>query len=217
MQCDLWEPSGRSRSATARRAAARWSSACWATRASIAGALIFSKEAPDVLWGLRRCVWRLGALPERLVWDREGCCTPAAAGRPRRSPPSAASCRSAGVILDARDAQAKGVSSSGCTGSWRPTSSRAGRSRTSSTSRTSWTAGAENASTPRLHRTIRGSPGRAAGRGAGAAAAPGRVPDTDRRWCSGFRQQPYRARRSQRLLARPALRRASRRGPGLTG
>jgi hypothetical protein len=38
-----------------------------------AGALIFSKEAPDVLWGMTRCVWSLGALPELMVWDREGC------------------------------------------------------------------------------------------------------------------------------------------------
>src|ERR1035441_2815915 len=30
-----------------------------------AGALVFSKEAPDVLWGMGRCVWRTGALPER--------------------------------------------------------------------------------------------------------------------------------------------------------
>ena len=29
-----------------------------------AGALIFSKEAPDVLWGMTRCVWSLGALPD---------------------------------------------------------------------------------------------------------------------------------------------------------
>jgi transposase len=46
-----------------------------------AGALVFSKEAPDVLWGMRRCVWRAGALPERLVVDREGCLH-AGGGRP---------------------------------------------------------------------------------------------------------------------------------------
>jgi hypothetical protein len=38
-----------------------------------AGALVFFKEARDVLWGMRRCVWRFGALPGRLVVDREGC------------------------------------------------------------------------------------------------------------------------------------------------
>jgi hypothetical protein len=34
--------------------------------------LIFSKEAPDVLWGVARCLWSFGALPELMVWDREG-------------------------------------------------------------------------------------------------------------------------------------------------
>ena len=38
-----------------------------------AGALIFGKEAPDVLWGMTRCVWQVGGLPELMVWDREGC------------------------------------------------------------------------------------------------------------------------------------------------
>jgi hypothetical protein len=38
-----------------------------------AGALIFSRRASDVLWGMSRCLWSLGAVPELLVWDREGC------------------------------------------------------------------------------------------------------------------------------------------------
>src|SRR5438094_35473 len=37
-----------------------------------AGALVFSKRAPDLLWGVGRCLFRLGALPQTLVWDREG-------------------------------------------------------------------------------------------------------------------------------------------------
>lgn len=37
-----------------------------------AGALVFSKRAPDLLWGIGRCLWQLGALPGTLVWDREG-------------------------------------------------------------------------------------------------------------------------------------------------
>jgi transposase len=36
-----------------------------------AGALIFSKEIADLLFGIRRCLWRLGALPQTLVWDRQ--------------------------------------------------------------------------------------------------------------------------------------------------
>jgi transposase len=46
-----------------------------------AGALIFSKEAPDVLWGMGRCLWQIGALPRLMVWDREGCLH-AGRGRP---------------------------------------------------------------------------------------------------------------------------------------
>jgi hypothetical protein len=34
--------------------------------------VIFSKEAPDVLWGMGRCVGSLGALPQLMVWDSEG-------------------------------------------------------------------------------------------------------------------------------------------------
>src|SRR5438093_1372540 len=36
-----------------------------------AGALIFSKETPDLLWGIARCLWSLGGLPSTLVWDRQ--------------------------------------------------------------------------------------------------------------------------------------------------
>jgi len=46
-----------------------------------AGALVFSKQAPDVLWGMGRCLGSVGALPELLVWDREGCLH-AGRGRP---------------------------------------------------------------------------------------------------------------------------------------
>ena len=36
-----------------------------------AAALVFFKEILDLLFGIRRCVWRLGALPQTLVWDRQ--------------------------------------------------------------------------------------------------------------------------------------------------
>jgi transposase len=74
-----------------------------------AGALVFSKEAPDVLWGMRRCVWRAGALPERLVVDREGCLH-AGGGRPSEEFASLCGRLSVGWrILDTGDCQAKGV------------------------------------------------------------------------------------------------------------
>ena len=75
-----------------------------------AGALVFSKEAPDVLWGMCRCVWRIGALPRRLVVDREGCLH-AGGGRPTEEFASFCGQLSVGWrILDPGDCQAKGVS-----------------------------------------------------------------------------------------------------------
>jgi hypothetical protein len=37
-----------------------------------AGALVNSRQAGDVLWGMARCLWSLGAAPELLVWDPRG-------------------------------------------------------------------------------------------------------------------------------------------------
>jgi transposase len=74
-----------------------------------AGALVFSKEAPDVLWGMGRCLWSLGALPELMVWDREGCLH-AGAGRPTES--YAAFCGQLPVgwlFCEPSDPQAKGA------------------------------------------------------------------------------------------------------------
>jgi transposase len=74
-----------------------------------AGTLVFSKEAPDLLHGIGACLAKLGALPERLVWDREGALH-AGGGRP--TDPFAAFCGQLGVdwwILEAKDPQSKGV------------------------------------------------------------------------------------------------------------
>lgn len=74
-----------------------------------AGALVFSKEADDVLWGMSRCVWRIGGLPRRLVVDREGCLH-AGGGRPTDR--FAAFCGQLTVgwrILDPGDCEAKGM------------------------------------------------------------------------------------------------------------
>jgi hypothetical protein len=73
------------------------------------GALIFSKEAPDVLWGMGRCLWSLGALPELMVWDREGCLH---AGRGRPTESYAAFCGRLPVdwhFCEPADPQAKGA------------------------------------------------------------------------------------------------------------
>jgi hypothetical protein len=108
VQCDLWEPRepipvGHGQ---ARRGWVVTAELCWSR--VTAGALVFSKEAPDILWGLGRCLGRIGALPERLVWDREA----AIAGGGRPTDAFAAFCGQLGcgwIILDRGDAQAKGV------------------------------------------------------------------------------------------------------------
>jgi hypothetical protein len=37
--------------------------ACLGYSRAGAGAVVFSKEAPDVLWRMSRCLWSLGGLP----------------------------------------------------------------------------------------------------------------------------------------------------------
>jgi transposase len=74
-----------------------------------AGTLVFSKEAPDLLYGIGDCLAKLGALPESLVWDREGALH-AGGGRPTQ--PFAALCGELRVgwrFLEPRDPQSKGV------------------------------------------------------------------------------------------------------------
>jgi hypothetical protein len=108
VQCDLWEPRepipvGHGQT---RRGWVVTAELCWSR--VIAGSLIFSKEAPDILWGLGRCVEGIGALPQKLVWDREAAVAPG--GRP--SDEFAAFCGRLGVgwiILERGDAQAKGA------------------------------------------------------------------------------------------------------------
>jgi hypothetical protein len=108
VQCDLWEPRepvpvGRGQ---LRRGWVVTAELCFSR--VIAGSLIFSKEAPDILWGLGRCLSRIGALPEKLVWDREAAIAPG--GYPTDE--FASFCGRLGVgwiILDRGDAQAKGA------------------------------------------------------------------------------------------------------------
>lgn len=73
-----------------------------------ARALIFAKQAPDILWGMGRCLAKLGALPETVVWDREAAIAPK--GRPTEA--FAAFCGALPVgwsICEAEDPESKGV------------------------------------------------------------------------------------------------------------
>jgi len=80
-QWDLWEPSAHVPVGHGQHRRAWVVVACLGYSRAGAGALIFSKEAPDVLWGMARCLFSLGALAKVMVWDREGALH-AGGGRP---------------------------------------------------------------------------------------------------------------------------------------
>lgn len=107
IQCDLWEPAedvpvgwGQTR-----RGYVVTTQSCWSR--AFAGTLVFSKEAPDILFGLARNLARLGVRPQKLVWDRES----AIGGRGKPTEAFLGFCgrlEVGWIILPARDPQAKG-------------------------------------------------------------------------------------------------------------
>jgi hypothetical protein len=190
VQCDLWEPRalipvGHGHQ---RRGYVVTAELCWSR--VVAGALVFSKEAPDILWGLGRCLERIGVLPEKLVWDREGAIH-AGGGRPTDA--FAAFCGQLGVgwvILEPADPQAKGI-----------------LERSHRFMRSNFEPGREFANhldfqnqfdawcdrvNERVHRTIRAVPfERLAEEQRRMRSLPDQLPDVDRRTVMRVPQQPY--------------------------
>jgi len=188
VQCDLWEPRGLIPvgHGQLRRGWVVTAEVCWSR--VIAGALIFSKEAPDILWGLGRCLARLGVLPEKLVWDREG----SIAGKGRPTDAFASFCgqlRVGWVILDARDPQAKGVLER--SHRFLRTNFEPGRRFANhldfQDQFDSWCEKANG----RVHRTIRAVPVERLAEERGRMRLMDRLPDTDRRMVVRVPQQPY--------------------------
>jgi hypothetical protein len=160
---------------------------CWSR--VIAGALVFSKQAPDILWGLGRCLARIGALPEKLVWDREGAI--AGGGRPTDEFASFCGQLAVGwVILDAGDAQAKGVlerSHRFMRSNFEP-----GRRFANPLDFQLQLDGWCDRVNGRVHRTIRAVPTeRLLEERARMRTLAARLPDTDRRFVTRVPQQPY--------------------------
>ena len=187
-QWDLWEPSepvpvghGHLRRAWVVVACMGWSRAG-------AGALIFSKEAPDVLWGMSRCLWSLGGLPELLVWDREGCLH-AGGGRPTEA--YAAFCGQLPVdwcFCEAKHPQAKGVVER--LQEYLESNFEPGRQFANHVDFQLQLA-FERANA-RAHRTIRARPGdRLTEELQLMRALPGEPPDADRRWVARVPPDPY--------------------------
>jgi transposase len=74
-----------------------------------AGALVFSKRFEDLAWGMSYCLSSLGALPETIIWDREGAIHD---GRGNASEDFGAFCGRLALgwrILQARDPESKGA------------------------------------------------------------------------------------------------------------
>jgi transposase len=108
-QFDLWEPSAEIPVGCGQLRRGYVVVGCLPYSRVGAGALVFSKQAPDLLYGIARCLTLLGGLPETLVWDREGALH-AGGGRP--SDPFAAFCgqlRLSWRFLEPHDPQSKGV------------------------------------------------------------------------------------------------------------
>jgi transposase len=189
VQCDLWEPRepvpvgyGQTR-----RGWVVTAELCWSR--VIAGALIFSKQAPDVLWGVGRCLGRIGALPEKLVWDREG----AIAGGGRPTDEFASFCGQLGVgwvILDSGDAQAKGALER--SHRFMRTNFEPGRRFANPLDFQDQLDGWCDRVNRRVHRTIRAVPAeRLVQERERMRSLPTSMPDCDRRLVTRVPQQPY--------------------------
>jgi transposase len=189
-QFDLWRPSREIPVGFGQTRVGYVVIACLGYSRAGAGALIFSREAPDILWGIGRCLWSLGGLPRTLVWDREGALH-AGGGRP--SDALAAFCGQLRVgwhLCDKGDAQAKGAVER--LQGYAETNFEPGRvfadERDFQAQLDAWFEKAN----ARMHRTLRCRPvDRLGEERAAMAPLPAAPPDSDRRWVSRVAPDPY--------------------------
>jgi transposase len=165
--------------------------ACLGYSRAGAGALIFSKQTPDLLAGIARCLWSLEALPETLVWDRQAGLH-AGGGRPTEE--FAAFCGYLRIdwhFCAPADPQAKGIVErlqDFIERSFEPGRAFANE-RDFQAQLDSWFAERANA---RHHKTLRCRPvDRLAEEGHVMAPLPAAAPDTDRRWVTRVPPDPH--------------------------
>jgi hypothetical protein len=189
-QFDLWRPSREIPVGYGQTRVGYVVMACLGYSRVGAGALIFSKEAPDILWGVGRCLWSLGGLPATLVWDREGALH-AGGGRP--SAALAAFCGQLRVgwhLCERGDAEAKGAVER--LQGYAETNFEPGRGFANERDfQLQFDAWLEKANA-RTHRTLRCRPvDRLAEERVAMAPLPRVAPDTDRRWVMRVAPDPY--------------------------
>src|SRR3954471_5582067 len=190
-QFDLWQPRAEVPVGHGQTRRAWVVVACLGYSRAGAGALIFSTQIADPLFGIRRCLWSLGALPETLVWDRQSGLH-AGGGRPTVE--FAAFCGALKVgwyFCEARDPQAKGVVErlqDFLEKSFEP-GRRFANELDYQLQLDTWFSERAN---PRVHKTLRCRPiDRLIEERAVMAPLPERAPDTDRRWVLRVPPDPY--------------------------
>lgn len=190
LQFDVWAPSreipvghGQTRPGYVLTCALGYSRAAAST-------LVFSKQGPDLRWGISRCLTFLGALPQKLVWDREGALH-AGGGRPTEE--FAAFCGALPVgwyFCEPRDPQAKGIverHQGHLETNFEPGRHFAGPEHYQA-ELDAW----EQRVAGRLLRTIRARPAeRLSAERESMRALPEAMPDTDRRFVIRVPPQPY--------------------------
>jgi transposase len=190
-QFDLWEPSAEIPVGHGQTRRGWVVVACLGYSRAGAGALVFSKETPDLLWGIRRCLWSLGALPQALVWDRQAG-VHARDGRPTDA--FAAFCGQLRVdwyFCERADPQAKGCVER--LQEFLETSFEPGRAFANQLDYQlqldAWFDGRANG---RLHKTLRERPiDRLLEERRVMAPLPTSPPDTDRRWVLRIAPDPH--------------------------
>jgi transposase len=189
-QFDLWEPSEPVPVGHGQTRRAWVVVACLGYSRAGAGALVFSKQAPDLLFDVVRCLWSLGALPELLVWDREGALH-ADEGRP--TDPYAAFCGQLAVdwhFCEPADPEAKGVVER--LQGYIETNFEPGRLFAGELDFQLQLDDWFERANARTHKTLRARPvDRLVAERAAMRALPKRPPDTDRRFVTRVAPDPY--------------------------
>jgi transposase len=189
-QFDLWEPREKIPVGHGQTRRGFVVVGCMGYSRAGAGALVFSTQTPDLLAGIRRCLWSLGALPDTLVWDRQSGLH-ARDGRPTE--PFAAFCgqlRVGWYFCEPADPQAKGVVER--LQDFVERSFEPGRTFANELDfqlqLDTWFAERAN---PRIHKTLRCRPSDRLAEERALRPLPATAPETDRRWVLRVPPDPH--------------------------
>ena len=190
-QFDLWEPKAEIAVGHGQTRKGWVVIACLGYSRAGAGAVIFSKQTEDLLFGIRRCLWSLGALAQTLVWDRQAGLH-AGDGRPTEA--FAGFCGELKVgwhFCDRGDPQAKGVVER--LQDFAERSFEPGRVFANELDyQLQLDAWFDERANPRMHKTLRCRPiDRLLEERQVMAPLPETPPDTDRRWVLRVPPDPY--------------------------